>query len=268
MESKEFSKYFTRFCEYVVKNIKGVNFWMTLNEPTSVIFNSYLRGLWPPQKKSAISALKVYWRLAEAHNMVYRAIHKVQKGAQVGFGNIMSYMEPASDGILDKLAFRFANFFSNEYFLKLTNNNHDFLAVQYYFHFKVEFPAHKISDEKRRSDMDWGIYPEGIYHLLKTLKKYNKPIYITENGVADAKDVHREKFIKEHLQWVHKAISEGVDVRGYFYWSLLDNFEWDSGFTPRFGLMEVDYKTMEREIRQSALEYAKIARENAVETGS
>lgn len=60
MESKEFPKYFTRFCEYVVKNIKGVNFWMTLNEPTSVIFNSYLRGTWPPQKKSATSALKVY----------------------------------------------------------------------------------------------------------------------------------------------------------------------------------------------------------------
>ena len=100
--------------------------------------------------------------------------------------------------------------------------------------------------------MGWEIYPEGIYHLLKRLGKLKKPIYVTENGVADAKDIHRERFIKEHLEWVSKAIDEGVDVRGYFYWSLLDNFEWDKGFWPRFGLVEIDYKTMERKIRKSA----------------
>ena len=68
------------------------------------------------------------------------------------------------------------------------------------------------------------------------------------------------KFIKEHLRWTHKAISEGVDVRGYFYWSLLDNFEWNSGFTPRFGLVEMDYKTLERKIRKNPWEYAKIVK--------
>ena len=83
--------------------------------------------------------------------------------------------------------------------------------------------------------------------------------------MADAKDIHREKFIKEHLKWTHKAIEEEIDVRGYFYWSLLDNFEWNEGFWPRFGLVEMDYKTMERKIRPSAWEYAKIAKENAVE---
>ena len=97
------------------------------------------------------------------------------------------------------------------------------------------------------------------------LKKYNKPIYITENGIADARDMHREKFIKEHLRWAHKAVSEGVDLKGYLYWSLLDNFEWNQGFWPLFGLVEVDYKTMERRVRQSALEYAKIAKENGLE---
>ena len=76
------------------------------------------------------------------------------------------------------------------------------------------------------------------------LRKYNLPVYITENGLTDAKDEKRAKFIKDHLFWVHKAISEGTDVRGYFYWSLLDNFEWDKGFWPRFGLVEVDYQTL------------------------
>jgi len=119
-------------------------------------------------------------------------------------------------------------------------------------------------ENKKVSDMGWELYPEGIYYLLKDLKRYNKPIYITENGLADAQDKHRQWFIKESLNSAHKAIQEGVDVRGYFYWSLLDNFEWDKGFWPRFGLVEVDYKTIERKIRQSTLEYAEICRINKI----
>ena len=115
------------------------------------------------------------------------------------------------------------------------------------------------------SNFGWEIYPEGIYHVLKSLKKYNKPIYVTENGLADAKDIYRTDFIKDHLKYVHKAISDGVDVRGYLHWSLLDNFEWQQGFWPRFGLVEMDYKTMERRIRQSAYTYAKITKENSLE---
>ena len=100
-------------------------------------------------------------------------------------------------------------------------------------------------------------------------------IYITENGLADADDDKRAKFIKDHLIWIHKAIEEGVDVGGYFYWSLLDNFEWDKGFWPKFGLVEVDYlprgkagKTFERKIRHSAYEYAKICKENKLTPSS
>ena len=112
--------------------------------------------------------------------------------------------------------------------------------------------------------MGWELYPEGIYHVLNDLKKYGKPIYITENGLADARDVNREWYIKETLANVHKAIREGVDARGYFYWSLLDNFEWDKGFWPRFGLVEIDYKTMERKIRPSARVYAEICKNNVI----
>jgi len=92
------------------------------------------------------------------------------------------------------------------------------------------------------------------------------PIYITENGLADAKDEKRQEFIATHLEWVHKAIQEGADIRGYFHWSLLDNFEFPEvrGFWPRFGLVEVDFKTQERKIRPSAFEYATICKENAI----
>ena len=117
-------------------------------------------------------------------------------------------------------------------------------------------------------EMNWEIYPEGIYHVLKDLSKFKKPIFITENGIADGADLQREKFIKDHLRWIWQAIQDGVDVRGYLYWSLLDNFEWHLGFKPRFGLVEIDYATLERKIRPSAYEYAKICRENELKVES
>jgi beta-glucosidase len=97
------------------------------------------------------------------------------------------------------------------------------------------------------------------------LRRYERPIFITENGLADARDANRAWFIAVTLQNVARAIQKGADVRGYFHWSLLDNFEWDKGFWPRFGLMEVDYKTLERKIRSSAWEYKKIIEASAIE---
>jgi beta-glucosidase len=97
---------------------------------------------------------------------------------------------------------------------------------------------------------------------LNDLKKYQKPIYITENGLADKKDTHRAWYIKEIVKNIKWARDAGVDVRGYFHWSLLDNFEWSNGFWPRFGLVEVDYKTFKRTIRESAREFSKIIAEN------
>ena len=113
--------------------------------------------------------------------------------------------------------------------------------------------------------MNWEFYPEGLYHVLKDLNKFNKPIFITENGLPDSTDQKRGKFIKAHLRWVWQAIQDGADVRVYLYWSLLDNFEWHLGYAPRFGLVEIDYKTFERRIRPSALEYAKICKTNQLE---
>lgn len=256
--SDRFPEYFHIFAARMAHEFPDVKFWMTLNEPTSVIANSYLRGIWPPQKKSIFTARRVYKILAQAHREAYYAIHIVNPDAQVGFGNIMVYAEPYSINFEDRFAAKFRNYFSNEYFLKLTGNTHDYYALQYYFHFKIKFPQKIMNENKWVSDMGWEIYPEGIFHLLEKLVKFKKPIYITENGVADAKDIHREKFIKEHLEWVSKAMHIGADVRGYFYWSLLDNFEWDKGFWPRFGLVEVDYKTMERKIRPSAKKLTEI----------
>jgi beta-glucosidase len=267
LEHKNFPTYFTRYTEYVVSQFKDlVTFWITLNEPTSVIGSAYLNGNWPPQKKNFLVALKVYCQLAKAHNQSFDAIHCIQPAAQVGFANILqSFVPYRKESFIDRLSVCVAKFFTNEYMLRLTKGRHNFLTVQYYFHSRLKFIRHTHNQDHSENDLGWEIYPEGIYHIIKDLTRYNLPIYVTENGLADANDSRREMFIKEHLQWIHKSIQDGADVRGYFHWSLLDNFEWDKGFWPRFGLVEVDYKTQKRTIRPSALEYAKIAKSNSLE---
>ena len=265
VKSKKFPEYFSRYAEKMAQEFSDVKFWLTLNEPTAVIAMAYGIGEWPPQERNPLSALKTYKTLARAHNNAYGKIHAVSFGASVGFVNILSYIEPYNKKSLpDRITARIAKYFSNKKFLNLTKGNYDFLAVDYYFHNRLKFPGRIKNENEKISDLGWELYPEGIYHVLKDLKKYNKPIFITENGLADARDVNREWFIKESLKYVHKAIQEGVYVRGYFYWSFLDNFEWDKGFWPRFGLVEIDYKTMERKIRPSARAYAEICKDNSL----
>jgi beta-glucosidase len=95
--------------------------------------------------------------------------------------------------------------------------------------------------ELPKSDLEWAIYPGGFRTVLDEAAAYGLPIYVTENGVADAGGVLRSRFLVEHLHVLATAIAEGIDVRGYFHWSLMDNFEWAEGFCPRFGLYRVDY---------------------------
>lgn len=112
--------------------------------------------------------------------------------------------------------------------------------------------------------MGWSVYPEGIYKAITAVSRYEKPMYITENGIATLDDEWRKEFVVQHLQYVQKAIDEGYDVRGYFYWSFMDNYEWKEGFEPRFGLIEIDYKTYERKPRESAYVYGEIAQKKEI----
>ena len=240
--------YFNRFVKIVGENLfKEINFWITINEPMVYASASYFKGAWPPQKKNIFRYFKVVNQLAKAHQLAYHSLHLIDLDCQVGIAKNNVYFENIP----------LAKYLWDNYFLNKIKEQQDFIGLNYYF--SRRFPKKKNLPV---SDMGWQIYPEGIYFVLKDLRKYQKPIYITENGLADAKEEKRAKFIKDHLYWIHKAIEEGIEVQGYFHWSLLDNFEWDKGFWPRFGLVEVDYKTLERKPRPSAYEYAKICREN------
>jgi beta-glucosidase len=250
--SKQFPQLFTRYAERMAQEFTNdVTFWITINEPLIFTTNAYLRGIWPPQKRNGFFYARALRNLIAAHKAAYGVVKKQNAGAQIGIAKNNVYF---AGGVMRHAA----NWWWNGYFLNKINNTLDFVGLNYYFHNRIKGFRFNQNEQKIVSDLGWEVYPEGIYHVLLDIKKYNKPVYITENGVADANDALRADFIKKHLQWIRKAIAEGVDARGYFYWSLLDNFEWDKGFWPRFGLVEVDYKTMERRIRASAWEYKKI----------
>lgn len=266
--------YFLRYVEKLCQTLgKDIAFWMPLNEPGIYIGLGYLQAAQPPFVKSLHKANTVFKHLMAAYRGAYAVIHAHYPASRVGLSHYAAHVIPYKNGLWNKVLASALNYFRNGRFLNAVKNTNDFIGIQYYH---TDFVNLKLggrfgffelkNPNTWLSDMGWQIYPEGIYYVVKQAARYKKPIYITENGVADARDVHRERFIKEHLQWVCKAIQEGADVRGYFYWSLLDNFEMPrlDGFWPRFGLCEVDYKTMERRVRPSALAYKRICETNSL----
>jgi beta-glucosidase len=144
----------------------------------------------------------------------------------------------------------------------------DFLGINYYFRTNVASDgAHGFKDVPlqgvERTQMGWEVYPDGLRDLLISFKgEYANlpPVYITENGMASddtvidgrVDDTQRISFLKRHLAAVDEAIKAGVDIRGYFLWSLMDNFEWAFGYERRFGIVHVDYATQKRTIKRSA----------------
>ena len=121
-----------------------------------------------------------------------------------------------------------------------------------------------LPNDRPKTDFFWDIYPGGFRIVLEEANRYGLPIVITENGIADSQDINRGRFVLEHLYELGRAKADGIDIRGYFYWSLLDNFEWASGFCPRFGLHTVDRTTAARVVRPSAQIYANVARTGTV----
>jgi len=261
--NKEVIFYFKRYTETIVEELGDlVDFWVTLNEPMNHVIMGYFLGKFPPQKRNIFLILKVIKNLVLSHKVAYQVIHKKYPNGKVSISKIVNYYEPGRSWFLkERIITSIAHYFSNDYFLLKIKNHLDYIGFSYYFHYRITLLPF-LNKKKKVSDVGWEIYPEGIYHVLKYLAKFKKPIYILENGLADAEDKNRKEFVTDHLIWVKKAIKEEVDVRGYFYWSLMDNFEWRKGFNPRFGLVEINYNTLERKIRPSAYYFAETCKNN------
>lgn len=263
-ESKDAVDFFSSYVQKVIEELGNeARYWIPVNEIEVYAGCSYILGVWPPQKRNLFSYNKVTRNLIKAHNAAYKIIKSLNKNAQAGSALSYTYYKAAS-GIskpFNVLIARLADWHLNHHIRKSIVDNSDFMGLNFYQRCVIKGTMIFYSKEKvRRSDMGWELYPQGILLALRDLRKYKKPIFITENGLADSQDKYRAWFIRTTLSYVAQAISEGIDVKGYFYWSLLDNFEWDKGFWPEFGLIHVDRLTLSRTIRPSAWEYVKIIR--------
>lgn len=274
-QNKKSCEYFMQYVKFTVPKLHElVDYWIILNEPEIYVSLAYYHGIIPPKNKSALKCAIVFKNLISAHNRTHEFIHSISNSAKTGSALNFAHVDSFSKkSVFNFLVSKLWDFFRNRLFLSGTKKKCDFVGVNYYFHDKVKIELGKFplilkikNDNRIVSDIGWEIYPQGIFHVLKSLKKLNIPIIITENGLADAADKKRSKFIKEHLKYVHKAISEGIPVKGYLYWSLIDNFEWTFGYKPRFGLVKMNFETLNAEIRPSAYEYAKICKNNYLET--
>lgn len=297
-------RYFVRYAKYIVDQLQDLcNFWITINEPNVYAYLGYLFGTWPPGKKNVLLALHTLRNLIQAHVEAFYAIREVQPQAEIGYCLSYRLMDPASPlSPLDRGVAAIQEMFFNWGILQGSESGHfpqpmgmlmqqiaraagarDFHGVNYYTRDLVRFdlsrplelfgrrfirPGSVRNDPSFSGDDTFGeIYPEGIYRVLKLVyekTRGNKPIYITEFGFSDALDDRRPRAILEHLAMVHRAISEGIPVRGVLHWTLTDNFEWNEGFGVRFGLIELDPRTQERTPRSSASMYGEICRANAI----
>lgn len=284
-ERKDSPEIFARYCAFVVSRLGDLctNF-STINEPSVYGSNGWLRGSWPPFKRflltdrvsitnsgrtfeskadKGLKPLFLYFRvmknLALAHNAAYGAIKKIRPEANINFVHHVIVFD-ANWNPFNKLKAAIANHFWTHVFMKRTKGHYDSIGLNYYFYTK-------FGDRRtwRKTDMDWNFAPERIYDALMVLKRYRKPIYIAEAGLADAEDTGRAEYITKQVEAAWRAIQEGVDVRSHIYWSLLDNYEWALGFDKRFGLVAVDYSTLLRTIRPSAQAYKAICEQNGLE---
>lgn len=255
-------KYFLRFVQKVADEFgHEVKYIVTLNEPNVYTTLSYLTGEWPPEEKSLISFIRVYWNLTRIHRKSYKILKAANPKLQVGIAaQLANIASKRPHNLFDVLQTEWMRYFWNWWFIRRMRKEQDFVGLNYYFTDYYRFGKFDGPSDPPLpySDLGWYMEPEGLYPLLlRVWDHYKMPIIITENGLADMHDAYRQWWLEQTMLSVEKALAEGVDIRGYFHWSLLDNFEWSTGWWPKFGLIEVDREHgMKRTIRPSARWFA------------
>jgi beta-glucosidase len=277
IESKDFPEIFARYSSFIVSRLADVaSHFTTLNEPYSTIINGWVRGTFPPfyrfppirfaripNDKWLSRNATLRWSgivkfftlanvLAKAHNRAYESIKKNNPDVHVTVVFQVHYFN-AHGNFFYRLLAKIQMWNMSHRYLQMIYKNSDSIGLNYYFY--TDFGNTVVYP---KTDMGWDIRPEGIYDAIQEVRRYNKPIFIEECGCADAKDAFRADYIKRTIKGIERAVEEGADVRGFMYWSLLDNYEWAHGFEQRFGLIEVDFDTQKRTIRPSAYVYRDI----------
>lgn len=278
---------FLRFTEKMASTLKGVQYWITFNEPYVILIGGYLDGCTPPGLRDVPSSLLALRNIFTCHGKAYDIIHRYVPDAQVSVAHNMSVFAPWKKwNPLDRLLKKTANFFYNHsiihafqtgvFIVKFPFSRQieidvpikdklDFFGVNYYTRIHLRFnPFKKMGVELRYLDIDghgltnigWEIHPRGLEKVLRYASRLDLPIIITENGIATHDSEEKVKYMKRHVDVVERCLKNGIDVRGYYYWTLIDNYEWLLGLDTRFGLYRVDFDTLERFPTSAAAYYS------------
>lgn len=247
-----------------------ISLWNTFNEPNVYASNGWITGYFPPFKNNPVKAATVVKNMGLAHDQVYDYIKQQHPQQPVGISHnaILFTSENMLGWFPERLSdwwfmdwvprhFERVDFFGMSYYARVS---HDPMPITY-----MHSPS-KIKKLNKPHDDMWEYHPEGLRTCLdRYWNLYRKPIMITESGVADATDTLRQRAIVDYARIVHQALQDGMDIRGYFWWSTWDNFEWNLGPSMRFGLYECDWVTRERKPRPSAEIYRKLAHYKLIE---
>ncbi|HOX36708.1 MAG TPA: family 1 glycosylhydrolase [Candidatus Brocadiia bacterium] len=257
-----------------------VTFWIPFNEPVGWVVTSRITGHFVPCKKNQFGeARRVLIRLADAHRLAYRALHEhcattPKVGVAKNYKLFRAYYPwSLPDAALAAFVHRIFNLRCADMFFERGGERVlDWLGANYYDRLQVRFfkaltPLTGVSRERLEElgvecDDMWDQCPEGMTEILNTVgKRYRLPIYVTEWGTSVSDDALRVKYLKSHLKAVADSIAQGTDVRGFFYWTLIDNYEWSLGYTKKFGLVGIDRTNpdLPRTMRPSGELYGRIA---------
>ncbi|HRQ32380.1 MAG TPA: family 1 glycosylhydrolase, partial [Anaerolineales bacterium] len=298
MDAWEREESVTLFEKFVRKTVEALkeycSIWCTINEPNVYALSGYVAGAFPVKRRGLKIAMQVQANMIRGHAAAYRAIHEIQPDARVGYALHYRPMTPRRWwSPLDRLMRNIQSSGINMAFpsalsggtmrsplgsvqIPEAKGTQDFLGLNYYSVDTVKFDITNAKElfGKRcfPEDSDFSAtkmianIPQGIFDTIKwaTQTYPNLPIYITENGVEDAEDTLRPRYIAQHIHQVWRAVNFNFPVKGYFHWSLVDNFEWERGWTQRFGLWGLDVETQKRIKRPSVDLYAEICKENGL----
>jgi beta-glucosidase len=284
------------FDNFVLKTVEAlqeyVSWWCTINEPNVYATLAYLTGDFPPGKKSLSAVFQVIANMIKGHALAYQTIHAIQPEAKVGLAHQYRGFTPAkpfspvdhwvtnmtskafNDAVPGTLKDGTLRFLGMKKSILAAKGTQDFFGINYYTQENVAFdllsPGELFSKRFYPPDADLSPTgyianePFGFFKALKWAKSYNLPIIVTENGTEDPDDIFRPRYLAEHIHQLWHAVNFNWKIQGYLHWSLTDNFEWERGWTQRFGLWELDRSSQDRHKRPSADLYTAICQENAI----